>query len=227
MKNLFGWMLAALLALTVGVSCSDDDDLSEGAGIASPAWQAENQAVIEGETLDFEFTAEGQWTAVSSADWCEVKTPSGVAGESLLRLKVAKNNLAEARTACKVDYIVIVRLGKADVLVFGHAFGLHDMISERSSLDTFERNHIGISDMRVDRFGYEFAVKERVEVACGGIELVLGVTSKVFDFDLDLFSTFEHGYDTIFEESLCIGNRFRCRQYGVSIIGCTARSNCK
>lgn len=99
MKNLFGWMLAALLALTVGVSCSDDDDLNEGAGIASPAWKAENQAVIEGETLDFEFTAEGQWTAVSSADWCEVKTPSGVAGESLLRLKVAKNNLAEARIA--------------------------------------------------------------------------------------------------------------------------------
>ena len=32
MKNLFGWMLAALLALTVGVSCSDDDDLNEGAG---------------------------------------------------------------------------------------------------------------------------------------------------------------------------------------------------
>ena len=89
MKNLFGWMLAALLALTVGVSCSDDDDLNEGAGIASPAWKAENQAVIEGETLDFEFTAEGRWTAVSSADWCEVKTPSGVAGESLLRLKVA------------------------------------------------------------------------------------------------------------------------------------------
>lgn len=28
-----------------------------------------------------------------------MKTPSGVAGESLLRLKVAKNNLAEARTA--------------------------------------------------------------------------------------------------------------------------------
>ena len=49
MKNLFGWMLAALLALTVGVSCSDDDDLNEGAGIASPAWKAENQAVIEGE----------------------------------------------------------------------------------------------------------------------------------------------------------------------------------
>ena len=67
MKNLFGWMLAALLALTVGVSCSDDDDLNEGAGIASPAWKAENQAVIEGEALDFEFTAEGRWTAGSSA----------------------------------------------------------------------------------------------------------------------------------------------------------------
>ena len=51
MKNLFGWMLAALLALTVGVSCSDDDDLNEGAGIASPAWKAENQAVIEGLSL--------------------------------------------------------------------------------------------------------------------------------------------------------------------------------
>ena len=130
-------------------------------------------------------------------------------------------------TACKVDYKVIVRLGKADVLVLDHAFGLHDMIGERSSLDSFERNHVGVSDMRVDRLGYEFAVKERVEIACGGIELVLGVARKVFDFDLGLFGTFEHGYGTVFEESLCIGNRFRCRQYGVSIVGCAVRSNCK
>ena len=127
----------------------------------------------------------------------------------------------------KVCNEIVVGLGKADVLVLGHAFGLHDMIGERSSLDTFERNHVGVGDMRVNRLGYEFAVKERVEVACGGIELVLGVARKVFDFDLGLFGTFEHGYGTVFEESLCIGNRFRCRQYGVSIVGCAVRSNCK
>ena len=100
MKKLFGWALAVLLAATAGVSCSDDDnELNEGAGISAAAWQDENQASIEGETLDFKFTAAGDWTADSSAGWCAVQTPSGVAGESLLRLKVAMNDNAEARTA--------------------------------------------------------------------------------------------------------------------------------
>lgn len=34
--------------------------------------------------------AEAEWTASSSAEWCVVKTPSGVAGESLLRLTIEK-----------------------------------------------------------------------------------------------------------------------------------------
>ena len=47
MKNLFGWMLVVLLVLTAGVSCSDDEELLAGNGIADAAWSAENQVEIE------------------------------------------------------------------------------------------------------------------------------------------------------------------------------------
>ena len=92
-------MLVVLLVLTAGVSCSDDEELLAGNGIADAAWSAENQVEIEGGVLNYTFAAAGDWTARSSADWCEVQTDSGVAGESLLRLKVAKNTRAEARSA--------------------------------------------------------------------------------------------------------------------------------
>lgn len=99
MKNLFGWMLVVLLVLTAGVSCSDDEELIAGNGIADAAWSAENQIDIEGGVINYTFTAAGDWTARSSEDWCEVQTGSGIAGESLLRLKVAKNTKPEARSA--------------------------------------------------------------------------------------------------------------------------------
>ena len=95
-------MLVVLLVLTAGVSCSDDEELLAGNGIADAAWSAENQVEIEGGVLNYTFAAASDWTARSSADWCEVQTGSGMAGESLLRLKVAKNTRAEARSA--TDY---------------------------------------------------------------------------------------------------------------------------
>ena len=52
MKNLFGWMLVVLLVLTAGVSCSDDEELLAGNGIADAAWSAENQVEIEGGVLN-------------------------------------------------------------------------------------------------------------------------------------------------------------------------------
>ena len=82
MKNLFGWMLVVLLVLTAGVSCSDDEELLAGNGIADAAWSAENQVEIEGGVLNYTFAAASDWTARSSADWCEVQTGSGMAGSS-------------------------------------------------------------------------------------------------------------------------------------------------
>lgn len=76
MKNLFGWMLVVLLVLTAGVSCSDDEELLAGNGIADAAWSAENQVEIEGGVLNYTFAAASDWTARSSADWCEVQTGS-------------------------------------------------------------------------------------------------------------------------------------------------------
>lgn len=67
MKNLFGWMLVVLLVLTAGVSCSDDEELLAGNGIADAAWSAENQVEIEGGVLNYTFAAASDWTARSSA----------------------------------------------------------------------------------------------------------------------------------------------------------------
>ena len=59
MKNLFGWMLVVLLVLTAGVSCSDDEELLAGNGIADAAWSAENQVEIEGGVLNYTFGLPG------------------------------------------------------------------------------------------------------------------------------------------------------------------------
>ena len=71
MKNLFGWMLVVLLVLTAGVSCSDDEELLAGNGIADAAWSAENQVEIEGGVLNYTFAAASDWTARSSAESCQ------------------------------------------------------------------------------------------------------------------------------------------------------------
>ena len=75
-------MLVVLLVLTAGVSCSDDEELLAGNGIADAAWSAENQVEIEGGVLNYTFAAASDWTARSSADWCEVQTGSGMAAAS-------------------------------------------------------------------------------------------------------------------------------------------------
>lgn len=73
MKNLFGWMLVVLLVLTAGVSCSDDEELLAGNGIADAAWSAENQVEIEGGVLNYTFAAASDWTARSSAAGAKCK----------------------------------------------------------------------------------------------------------------------------------------------------------
>ena len=100
MKKIFNRVLIVMLMLTFTMtSCSDDDELIQGTGVSEALWENENEAIIEGETIDFEFMAEAEWTASSSAEWCVVKTPSGVAGESLLRLTIEKNEETAARVA--------------------------------------------------------------------------------------------------------------------------------
>lgn len=100
MKNIIYRMLTAILIWSASLSsCSDDEELLQGSGISNALWKTENEAIIEGEIIDFEFTAASNWTAQSSDEWCAVKTPSGVAGESLLRLKIAKNEQSKSRTA--------------------------------------------------------------------------------------------------------------------------------
>ena len=74
MNILFGRKHAVLLALTAGVSRSDEEEHHAGNGIADAAWSAENQVEIEGGVLNYTFAAAGDWTARSSVDWCDVLT---------------------------------------------------------------------------------------------------------------------------------------------------------
>lgn len=72
-------------------ACDDDNEPQPGTGIETAQWSAVNDADLKGETLIYEFEAPAKWTATSEEDWCEILTPSGYAGLSSLRIKVAPN----------------------------------------------------------------------------------------------------------------------------------------
>ena len=72
----------------------------EGAGISKASWSENVIADEDGQMLSLTFTAEGKWTATSSApEWCEILTGGGVKGEAALRINVAKNTSTSARAA--------------------------------------------------------------------------------------------------------------------------------
>ena len=91
MKKIFNRVLIVMLMLTFTMtSCSDDDELIQGTGVSEALWENENEAIIEGETIDFEFMAEAEWTASSSAEWCVVKTPYGCSGRIFTAINYRK-----------------------------------------------------------------------------------------------------------------------------------------
>lgn len=92
---------AALTVTAAGfTSCSDDDDpMLPGTGIENAQWQAVNDASLDGGIVIFEFESAASWTAASSESWCVVKTKSGYAGLSSLRLELEPNDGKVGRSA--------------------------------------------------------------------------------------------------------------------------------
>ena len=87
--------LIAALLLTLG--CKEEMPL-EGTGISETSWDTTITADYGGELLSLTFTSAAAWDAVSAdPTWCEIITPSGVAGASALRIKVQNNVSTEPR----------------------------------------------------------------------------------------------------------------------------------
>lgn len=107
MKTIFAKWLALACFLPLFTACSDDDKLVivdppftlEGTGITEESWAAENRTDAKGGMVIYSFTAAAAWTAVSDAEWCEVITEEGGAGDCSLRLSLTVNTDAAPRTA--------------------------------------------------------------------------------------------------------------------------------
>ncbi len=102
MKKIRNIILAGFVMAITGIamtSCKEDPITLSGTGIASHTWEDVNQADIEGELLSFDFTADDNWTAASSEEWCYVVTSEGQAGESVLRINVKANDGQYGRSA--------------------------------------------------------------------------------------------------------------------------------
>lgn len=82
-------------------SCSDDDDpILPGTGITDAEWsEGANDVDIKGQTVVFEFTSAGPWTASSSESWAKLITTSGQAGKSSLRINAEENTGTQGRSA--------------------------------------------------------------------------------------------------------------------------------
>ncbi len=88
--------LIAALLLTLG--CKEEMPLLEGTGISETNWEASIIADHEGELLSLTFTSAAAWEALSAdPSWCEIITPSGVAGDAALRIKIGNNVSIEPR----------------------------------------------------------------------------------------------------------------------------------
>lgn len=103
MKALILRLCVAFVAVAASVACGDDDQgtspVLEGTGVTSPSWNDDNPAEAKDGILMFSFSAAGEWTASSDADWCGVLTASGGAGECSLRLRLSANTSDTPRTA--------------------------------------------------------------------------------------------------------------------------------
>ena len=67
MKKIFNRVLIVMLMLTFTMtSCSDDDELIQGTGVSEALWENENEAIIEGETIEDSVGCSGRiFTAIN------------------------------------------------------------------------------------------------------------------------------------------------------------------
>lgn len=102
MKNFLrgGGILALLAAVVLGASsCGSDPDVQPTAGVTEQHWKQIEQIAGGAVEKTYAFTAAGAWTARSTASWAVVKSESGRAGRSELRVEAAENTSGAERSA--------------------------------------------------------------------------------------------------------------------------------
>lgn len=119
------WLFIGLLATFCLAACSDDDDKAE-----TPVFPAKQNIVCNaGETTDFTFTANTNWSLASSAIWCKFKSDateeyvvSGTAGTHTVTVmatdddqKIEKASVAKLELTMDGETIVIGEVTRSAV----------------------------------------------------------------------------------------------------------------
>lgn len=119
------WLFIGLLATFCLAACSDDDDKAE-----TPVFPAKQNIVCNaGETIDFTFTANTNWSLASSAIWCKFKSDateeyvvSGTAGTHTVTVmatdddqKIEKASVAKLELTMDGETIVIGEVTRSAV----------------------------------------------------------------------------------------------------------------
>lgn len=96
MKRIFTLLAAAFTLM----SCEELMDFIDPRGHELTFLEGEMKAIFsdKGDTKNYKFHSDLDWSAEVSADWVEVKPSSGKAGENKIQIKVDKNKSAQKRT---------------------------------------------------------------------------------------------------------------------------------
>lgn len=99
MGNKICFVLLVFFSMFVLTACPDSPE-PDKVTLADTSNGRTLSANGDGERLIVSFTANKDWTATSSdASWCVVSPVSGVSGTAKINVDVAKNDLAQQRTA--------------------------------------------------------------------------------------------------------------------------------
>ena len=92
-------MLLAFFSLFALCACGGDSPEPDKVTLANTSNGSSLSADGDGERLTVSFTTNKDWTATSNQQWCVVSPTSGVSGTANIQVNVAKNELAQQRTA--------------------------------------------------------------------------------------------------------------------------------
>lgn len=93
------FVLMALFSLFALSACGGDSPEPDKITLANTANGSSLSADGDGERLSISFTANKDWTATSNQSWCVISPTSGVSGTANIQVNVAKNEVAQERTA--------------------------------------------------------------------------------------------------------------------------------
>lgn len=98
MKKKISFVFLALFSLFALSACGDSPE-PDKVTLTNTSNGNSLSANGDGEHLTVSFTTNKDWTAISNQSWCVVSPTSGVTGTANIQINVAKNELAQQRTA--------------------------------------------------------------------------------------------------------------------------------